>query len=162
MPKPNMYQSLHTTVIGPYGERVEIQIRTHEMDRVAKSGIAAHWSYKEGGKGDETISRQFAWIQNLVENQADYGDPEEFLEKRPGSTFFPMRSTFSPPRGRSSPCPRGPRRSDFAYLIHTEVGNQCVGAKVNGRMVPLKTPGQHRRHHRDRHRQGAPGPARTG
>ena len=75
-----MYQSLHTTVIGPFGERIEIQIRTHEMDRVAKSGIAAHWSYKEGEKDEKDINAKFAWIQSLVENQAEFRDPQEFLE----------------------------------------------------------------------------------
>ncbi len=138
VPKPNMYQSLHTTVIGPYGERVEIQIRTHEMDRVAKSGIAAHWSYKEGGKVDETISRQFAWIQNLVENQADFRDPEEFLENV-RIDLFPDEVYVFTPQGEIKSLPKGATPIDFAYLIHTEVGNQCVGAKVNGRMVPLKT-----------------------
>ncbi len=138
VPKPNMYQSLHTTVIGPYGERLEIQIRTHEMDRVAKSGIAAHWSYKEGGKVDETISRQFAWIQNLVENQADFGDPEEFLENV-RIDLFPDEVYVFTPQGEIKSLPKGATPIDFAYLIHTEVGNQCVGAKVNGRMVPLKT-----------------------
>jgi GTP pyrophosphokinase len=138
VPKPNMYQSLHTTVIGPYGERLEIQIRTHEMDRVAKSGIAAHWSYKEGGKVDETISRQFAWIQNLVENQADFGDPEEFLENV-RIDLFPDEVYIFTPQGEIKSLPKGATPIDFAYLIHTEVGNQCVGAKVNGRMVPLKT-----------------------
>jgi len=138
VPKPNMYQSLHTTVIGPYGERVEIQIRTHEMDRVAKSGIAAHWSYKEGSKVDETISRQFAWIQNLVENQADFRDPEEFLENV-RIDLFPDEVYVFTPQGEIKSLPKGATPIDFAYLIHTEVGNQCVGAKVNGRMVPLKT-----------------------
>jgi GTP diphosphokinase / guanosine-3',5'-bis(diphosphate) 3'-diphosphatase len=138
VPKPNMYQSLHTTVIGPYGERLEIQIRTHEMDRVAKSGIAAHWSYKEGGKVDETISRQFAWIQSLVENQADFGDPEEFLENV-RIDLFPDEVYVFTPQGEIKSLPKGATPIDFAYLIHTEVGNQCVGAKVNGRMMPLKT-----------------------
>jgi GTP pyrophosphokinase len=101
VPKPNMYQSLHTTVIGPYGERIEIQIRTWEMDKVAKSGIAAHWGYKEGKRIDEKISNAFAWIQNLV-------------------------------------IARGATPVDFAYLIHSEVGNQCIGAKVNGHIVPLR------------------------
>jgi guanosine-3',5'-bis(diphosphate) 3'-pyrophosphohydrolase len=109
MPKPNMYQSLHTTVIGPFGERIEIQIRTHEMDRVAKSGIAAHWSYKEGKVIDENVSKTFAWVQNLVENQEAFRDPNEFLENV-RIDLFPTRSMCSPPRGRSNPCPRGPHR----------------------------------------------------
>jgi GTP diphosphokinase / guanosine-3',5'-bis(diphosphate) 3'-diphosphatase len=88
---------------------VEIQIRTHEMDRVAKSGIAAHWSYKEGGKVDETISRQFAWIQNLVENQADFGDPEEFLENV-RIDLFPDEVYIFTPQGEIKSLPKGPRR----------------------------------------------------
>lgn len=136
-PKPNMYQSLHTTVIGPFGERVEIQIRTHEMDRVAKSGIAAHWSYKEGKRIDESISQRFAWIQDLVENQKEYQDPKEFLENV-RIDLFPDEVYVFTPRGEVKTMPKGATPVDFAYLIHTEVGNQCVGAKVNGRMVPLK------------------------
>ncbi len=137
MPKPNMYQSLHTTVIGPYGERVEIQIRTREMDRVAKSGIAAHWSYKEGRKPDEQASQTFAWIQNLVENQASFSNPEEFLENV-RIDLFPDEVYVFTPQGEIKNLPKGATPVDFAYLIHTEVGNQCTGAKVNGRMVPLK------------------------
>ncbi len=137
MPKPNMYQSLHTTVIGPYGERVEIQIRTREMDRVAKSGIAAHWSYKEGKRPDEKASQTFAWIQNLVENQANFSNPEEFLENV-RIDLFPDEVYVFTPQGEIKSLPKGATPIDFAYLIHTEVGNQCTGAKVNGRMVPLK------------------------
>ncbi len=137
MPKPNMYQSLHTTVIGPYGERVEIQIRTREMDRVAKSGIAAHWSYKEGRKPDEQASQTFAWIQNLVENQANFSNPEEFLENV-RIDLFPDEVYVFTPQGEIKNLPKGATPVDFAYQIHTEVGNQCTGAKVNGRMVPLK------------------------
>jgi GTP pyrophosphokinase len=132
-----MYQSLHTTVIGPLGERVEIQIRTKEMDQVAKSGIAAHWSYKEGKRIDESISKKFAWIQNLVENQKDYKDPNEFLENV-RMDLFPDEVYVFTPRGEIKSLPRGATPIDFAYLIHSEVGNQCVGAKVNGRIVPLK------------------------
>lgn len=137
VPKQNMYQSLHTTVIGPFGERVEIQIRTWEMDRVAKSGIAAHWSYKEGKRIDEQISKKFAWIQNLVENQENYKDPDEFLENV-RIDLFPDEIYVFTPRGEIKSLPRGATCVDFAYLIHTEVGNQCVGTKINGRMVPLK------------------------
>ena len=135
-PKTNMYQSLHTTVIGPVGERIEIQIRTHEMDRVASSGIAAHWGYKEGKRLDENASRKFAWIQNLVENQENFLDPGEFLENVRIDLFPDEVYVFSP-RGEVKTLPRGATPVDFAYLIHTEVGNQCTGAKVNGRMVPL-------------------------
>ncbi|RLB84148.1 MAG: GTP pyrophosphokinase [Deltaproteobacteria bacterium] len=137
LPKPNMYQSLHTTVIGPYGERVEIQIRTHDMDRVAKSGIAAHWSYKEGWQVNENISKSFAWIQNLVENQENFIDPNEFMENV-RIDLFPDEIYVFTPTGEIKSLPRGASPVDFAYMIHTEVGNQCVGAKVNGRMVPLK------------------------
>lgn len=137
VPKPNMYQSLHTTVIGPYGERVEIQIRTREMDKVAKSGIAAHWSYKEGKAIDEKISKRFSWIQNLVENQENFRDPTEFLENV-RIDLFPDDVYVFTPKGEIKSLPKGATPIDFAYLIHTEVGNQCTGAKVNGRMVPLK------------------------
>jgi GTP pyrophosphokinase len=135
-PKTNMYQSLHTTVIGPVGERIEIQIRTWEMDRVASSGIAAHWGYKEGKRLDENVSRKFAWIQNLVENQENFVDPGEFMENVRIDLFPDEVYVFSP-RGEVKTLPRGATPVDFAYLIHSEVGNQCTGAKVNGRMVPL-------------------------
>ncbi len=136
-PKPNMYQSLHTTVIGPKGERVEIQIRTHEMDRVAQSGIAAHWSYKEGRKPDDHIHETFAWIQNLVENQEHATDPDEFLENV-RIDLFPDEVYVFTPNGDVKTLPKGASPVDFAYLIHSEVGNQCTGAKVNGRLVPLQ------------------------
>ena len=135
-PKPNMYQSLHTTVIGPSGERIEIQIRTWDMDRVAKSGIAAHWSYKEGKKIDENISKKFAWIQDLVENQENFRDPGEYLENVRIDLFQDEVYVFTP-RGEIKTLPRGATAVDFAYMIHTEVGNQCTGAKVNGQLVPL-------------------------
>jgi GTP pyrophosphokinase len=135
-PKPNMYQSLHTTVIGPYGERIEIQIRTREMDRVAKSGIAAHWSYKEGKRIDENISKKFEWIQDIVENQENFRDPGEFLENVRIDLFQEEVYVFTP-RGEIKTLPRGATTVDFAYMIHTEVGNQCTGAKVNGQLVPL-------------------------
>ncbi len=137
MPKPNMYQSLHTTVIGPFGERVEIQIRTREMDRVAESGIAAHWSYKEGRTADPKTAATFAWVQQLVENQANFRDPKEFLENVRIDLFPDEVYVFSP-KGDIKTLPKGATPVDFAYQIHSEVGNQCVGAKVNGRMVPLK------------------------
>lgn len=137
VPKPNMYQSLHTTVIGPYGERIEIQIRTREMDKVAQSGIAAHWSYKEGKRSDEHIRKTFAWIQNLVENQENIGDPDEFLENV-RIDLFPDEVYVFTPRGEIKSVPRGATPVDFAYLIHTEVGNQCAGAKISGRIVPLQ------------------------
>ncbi len=137
-PKPNMYQSLHTTVIGPVGERIEIQIRTWEMDRVAKSGIAAHWGYKEGRRIDENISKKFAFIQDLVENQESFRDPEEFLENV-RIDLFPDEVYVFTPQGDIRTLPKGATPVDFAYLIHTEVGNKCVGAKINGQMVSLPT-----------------------
>jgi GTP pyrophosphokinase len=135
-PKQNMYQSLHTTVVGPFGERIEIQIRTWDMDRVAKSGIAAHWSYKEGKRIDEKIGKKFAWIQDLVENQENFRDPGEFLENVRIDLFQDEVYVFTP-RGEIKTLPRGATVVDFAYKIHTEVGNQCTGAKVNAQLVPL-------------------------
>lgn len=136
-PKPNMYQSLHTTVIGPYGERLEVQIRTWEMDNVAKSGIAAHWSYKEGKPADEKMTSVFGWIQNLVENQANFQDPDEFLENV-RIDLFPDEVYIFTPDGEIKTLPKGATPVDFAYMIHSEVGNTCTGAKVDGRMVPLQ------------------------
>ncbi len=136
-PKPNMYQSLHTTVIGPIGERIEIQIRTTEMDRVAKSGVAAHWSYKEGQQIDENILKRFAWIQDLVENQESFKDPGEFLENV-RLDLFPDEVYVFTPQGDIKSLPRGATPVDFAYMIHTEVGHSCTGAKVNGQLVPLQ------------------------
>ncbi|MCB9494932.1 MAG: bifunctional (p)ppGpp synthetase/guanosine-3',5'-bis(diphosphate) 3'-pyrophosphohydrolase [Desulfobacteraceae bacterium] len=136
MPKSNMYQSLHTTVIGPYGERMEVQIRTQSMDRVAKTGVAAHWSYKEGRTADPKISKSFEWVQNLVENQADFPEPEEFLENVK-IDLFPDEVYVFTPRGDIKNLPKGSTPIDFAYSIHTDVGNTCAGAKVNSRMVPL-------------------------
>ena len=136
-PKPNMYQSLHTTVIGPFGERMEVQIRTWEMDKVAKSGIAAHWSYKEGKQTDENIAKTFGWIQNLIENQENFSNPGEFLENV-RIDLFPDEVYIFTPGGEVKSLPKGATPVDFAYQIHTEVGNQCIGAKVNSRMVPLQ------------------------
>jgi GTP pyrophosphokinase len=136
-PKPNMYQSLHTTVIGPSGERVEFQIRTHGMDRIAKTGIAAHWSYKEGLKIDEKTSNTFAWLQNLVENQENILDPDEFIDNVK-IDLFPDEVYVFTPTGEIKTLRKGATPVDFAYMIHTEVGDQCTGAKVNGHIVPLK------------------------
>ncbi|MCF8094979.1 MAG: bifunctional (p)ppGpp synthetase/guanosine-3',5'-bis(diphosphate) 3'-pyrophosphohydrolase, partial [Desulfobacteraceae bacterium] len=137
VPKPNMYQSLHTTVIGPYGERMEIQIRTREMDHVAKFGIAAHWSYKEGKTRGITTENTFAWIHNLVENQKNFGNPEEFLENV-RIDLFPDEVFVFTPQGEVKSLPKGATPVDFAYQIHTEVGNECTGAKVNGRLVSIQ------------------------
>ncbi len=135
-PKPNMYQSIHTTVVGPKGERVEIRIRTKEMDRIAESGIAAHWSYKEGTKIDEGTGELFAWIRNLVENQENFNDPDEFLENV-RIDLYPDEIYVFTPQGEIRTLPKGATPVDFAYMIHTEVGAQCTGAKVNGKLVPL-------------------------
>jgi GTP pyrophosphokinase len=137
IPKPNMYQSLHTTVIGPFGERVEIQIRTKDMDRVANDGIAAHWQYKEKGHFDEKTGAAFAWLRKLVEEQKDIKDPDEFMESVQ-IELFPDEVYVFTPQGDVVALPRGSTPVDFAYAIHTEVGHQCSGAKVDGRMVPLK------------------------
>jgi len=135
-PKPNMYQSLHTTVIGLLGERIEIQIRTLEMDKVANSGIAAHWSYKEGKSTDLKACQTYGWIQNLIENQKNIQNPDEFLENVRIDLFPDEVYVFSP-RGEIKALPKGATPVDFAYVIHSEIGDQCAGAKVNGRMVPL-------------------------
>jgi len=137
IPKPNMYQSLHTTVIGPFGERVEIQIRTREMDHIAKDGIAAHWQYKEGKEPDEKEGRLFTWLRKLVEEQKHLKDPDEFMETV-RIELFPDEVYVFTPQGDVLTLPYGATPVDFAYAIHTEVGNQCMGAKVDGRMVPLK------------------------
>ena len=135
-PKPNMYQSIHTTVVGPKGERVEIQIRTQDMDKIAESGIAAHWSYKEGTTVDENTGELFAWIRNLVENQENYNDPDEFLENV-RIDLYPDEIYVFTPQGEIKILPKKATPVDFAYLIHTEVGAECTGAKVNGKLVPL-------------------------
>ena len=136
-PKSNMYQSLHTTVIGPVGERIEIQIRTRDMDQVARSGIAAHWRYKESDQVNDEESNTYAWIHDLVENQENIKNPNEFLENV-RMDLFPDEVYIFTPRGEVKSFPKGATPVDFAYKIHTEVGHQCVGAKVNGRMAPLK------------------------
>lgn len=137
IPKPNMYQSLHTTVVGPFGERVEIQIRTAEMDRVARDGIAAHWQYKEKGEFDRKTGAVFAWLRKLVDEQKNLKDPEEFMESVQ-IELFPDEVYVFTPQGDVLALPRGATPVDFAYAIHTEVGHQCTGAKVDGRMAPLK------------------------
>ena len=116
-----MYQSLHTTVIGPHGERVEIQLRTEEMNYVAESGIAAHWSYKEGAAVDEKTGKTFAWLRNLVEHQEDSDDPDEFLENV-RIDLYPDEIYVFTPGGEIKTLPKGATPVDFAYMIHTEVG----------------------------------------
>ncbi len=136
MPKPNAYQSLHTTVIGPYGERVEIQIRTQEMNQTAERGIAAHWKYKEG-KFATGATDNVAWVNRLLEWHSDLEDPTEFLETVKIDLFAEDVFVFTP-TGEVKELPHGATPLDFAYCVHSDVGNRCVGAKVNGKIVPLK------------------------
>lgn len=137
LPKENMYQSLHTTVIGPYGERMEVQIRTHEMHRVAEMGIAAHWRYK-GGKGpDEDEAQRFAWLRRLLEWLQNQSEPQEFMRLVREDLFSEEVMVFTP-KGECLSFPEGSTVIDFAYRIHTEVGHHCSGARVNGRLVPLR------------------------
>jgi len=138
MPKPNRYQSLHTSVVGPEGERIEIQIRTREMHKINEEGIAAHWQYKEKGDVDEKNKKKFAWLRQLLELQQDLRDPNEFLDTVKYDLFVDEVFVFTP-RGQVISLTRGATPVDFAFSIHTEVGNHCAGAKVNGRMVPLRT-----------------------
>src|SRR5579875_1989534 len=135
MPKPNMYQSLHTTVVGPQGEPLEIQIRTWEMHRTSEYGIAAHWRYKEGGKADQ-FENKLSWLRALLEWQKDMRDSRMFMESLKLDLFDSQAFIFSP-RGDVFSIPAGGTPLDFAYQVHTDVGNHCVGAKVNGKIVPL-------------------------
>jgi len=144
IPKPNGYQSLHTTVIGPHGERIEVQIRTREMHAVAEKGVAAHWAYKEKGKGERggkelsaADAKQFGWLRRLVEWQRELSDPREFLETVKVDLFSEETFVFTP-KGDLRSLPRGATPIDFAYQVHSEVGERCVGAKVNGKLVPLR------------------------
>jgi guanosine-3',5'-bis(diphosphate) 3'-pyrophosphohydrolase len=137
VPKSNLYQSLHTTVIGPKGERVEFQIRTEEMHRIAEEGIAAHWRYKEKSAVSQREEQQFAWLRQLLEWQRDLPDAKEFMETVKGDLFPDVVYVFTP-RGDVRELPQGSTPVDFAYSIHTDIGHQCVGAKVNGKIVPLK------------------------
>ncbi|MBW4054983.1 MAG: bifunctional (p)ppGpp synthetase/guanosine-3',5'-bis(diphosphate) 3'-pyrophosphohydrolase [Proteobacteria bacterium] len=137
MPKGNMYQSLHTTVIGPHGDRLEVQIRTHEMHSVADAGIAAHWKYKEGKGYDEKEVKRFAWLRQLLEWQQDLQDSKEFMDSVKVELFTEEVYVFTP-KGDVKGYPKGSTPIDFAYSVHTDIGHRCVGAKVNGKLVPLK------------------------
>ncbi len=137
MPKGNMYQSLHTTVIGPHGDRMEVQIRTHEMHNVADAGIAAHWKYKEGKGYDEKDVKRFAWLRQLLEWQHELQDSKEFMDSV-RVELFPEEVYVFTPKGDVKGYPKGSTPIDFAYSVHTDVGHRCVGAKVNGKLVPLK------------------------
>lgn len=137
LPKANMYQSLHTSVIGPYGQRIEIQIRTEEMDQVARHGIAAHWKYKEGSTDEQKHDQSFAWLQNILESQKEMSDSREFLDAFRVEVFPDEVFAFTP-AGKVIELPKGATPIDFAYGIHTDIGNRCVGAKVNNGIVPLR------------------------
>ena len=138
LPKPNMYQSLHTTVFGPNHQRIEIQIRTQEMNQVAEQGIAAHWRFKEDRSGglDPKDAVRFAWLRQLMESQTELKDPAEFLESVKVDLFQDEVYVFTP-KGDVRAFPRGSTPIDFAYAIHTELGNRCSGARVNGAVVAL-------------------------
>ena len=138
MPRPNGYQSLHTSVISEKGMPFEVQIRTIEMHRMAEEGIAAHWKYKEGRVGDRRDDRYFQWMRQLLEYQKDVRDPQEFIQSLKVELYAEEVYTFTP-KGLVKAFPRGATPIDFAYAIHTDVGHQCVGARVNGKMVPLRT-----------------------
>jgi GTP pyrophosphokinase len=139
LPKPNMYQSLHTTVIGPGRERIEIQIRTHEMHRVAERGIAAHWKYKErhGGGIADVDAQRFGWLRQLVEWQKELKDPAEFLEGVKVDLFQDEVYVFTP-KGDVRVFPRGATPVDFAFAIHTQLGEHITGGRVNGKLEPLR------------------------
>lgn len=136
LPKPNLYQSLHTAVIGPRGERIEIQIRTREMNLVAEHGIAAHWKYKEG-TGASVDDKKFAWLRQLMENQKELRDPTEFLESVKIDLFGDEVYVFTP-QGDVKALPKGACPIDFAYAVHSSIGDHCSGSRVNGMIVPLR------------------------
>ncbi len=136
MPKSNMYQSLHTTVVGPKGEPLEIQIRTWEMHRTAEYGIAAHWRYKEGDKGNKDFEAKIAWLRQILEWQKEMKDAHDFMETLKIDLFTYEVFVFTP-RGDVKTLPVGSTPVDFAYSVHTDIGHRCIGAKVNGKIVPL-------------------------
>ncbi len=137
LPKANLYQSLHTTVAGPEGQRVEFQIRTKEMHRVAEEGIAAHWKYKEGDDVNDDMVDKFEWIRRIVESLNEESDPRNLVNSVKVNLFQDEVFVFTP-RGEVKSLPRGATPVDFAFSIHTEVGRHCVGAKINGKVAPLR------------------------
>ena len=139
MPKPNFYQSLHTTVVAEKGQPFEVQIRTREMDLIAEQGIAAHWKYKEGRVGASTDDSNFLWLRQLVEWQQEIKDPRVFMHSLKIDLYPDEVYTFTP-KGDVFAFPRDATPLDFAYRIHTDVGHRCVGARLNGKLVPLRTP----------------------
>ena len=138
MPRPNGYQSLHTSVVSDRGFPFEVQIRTAEMHRVAEEGIAAHWKYKEGRHGASRDEQYFIWLRQLLEFQQEVRDPQEFLQNLKVE-LYPEEVYIFTPKGEVKALPRDASPVDFAYAIHTDVGHQCTGARVNGKMVPLRT-----------------------
>jgi GTP pyrophosphokinase len=138
MPRPNGYQSLHTSVVSERGFPFEVQIRTAEMHRIAEEGIAAHWKYKEGRVGADRDEQYFIWLRQLLEWQQEVRDPQEFLQNLK-IDLYPEEVYIFTPKGEVKALPRDATPVDFAYAIHTDVGHQCVGARVNGKMVPLRT-----------------------
>jgi GTP diphosphokinase / guanosine-3',5'-bis(diphosphate) 3'-diphosphatase len=138
MPRPNGYQSLHTSVISEHGMPFEVQIRTTEMHRMAEEGVAAHWKYKEGRAGTQRDDRYFLWMRQLLEYQQEVRDPQEFIQNLK-IELYPDEVYIFTPKGLVKALPRGATPVDFAYSIHTDVGHHCVGARVNGKMVPLRT-----------------------
>src|SRR4026209_1861566 len=138
MPRPNGYQSLHTSVISDRGVPFEVEIRTDEMHRRAEEGDAAHWKYKEGRVGDHRDERYFQWMRQLLEVQQEVRDPAEFLQNLK-IDLYPEEVYIFTPKGEVRSLPRGATAVDFAYTVHTDVGHQCVGARINGRIVPLRT-----------------------
>jgi len=139
IPKANGYQSIHTDLIGPYGVPVEVQVRTEQMHRLAESGVASHWMYKDDtDKLSELQKQTHRWLQSLLEIQHQSGDPQEFLE-HVKVDLFPDEVYVFTPKGKILSLPRGATAVDFAYAVHTDIGNRCVAAKVNGELVPLRT-----------------------
>jgi guanosine-3',5'-bis(diphosphate) 3'-pyrophosphohydrolase len=138
MPRPNGYQSLHTSVVSDQGMPFEVQIRTEAMHEQAEEGIAAHWKYKEGRVGDQRDERYFQWMRQLLEWQQEVRDPQEFINHLK-IDLYPEEVYIFTPKGEVKSLPRGATPLDFAYAIHTDVGHRCVGARVNGKMVPLRT-----------------------
>jgi len=136
-PKSNFYQSLHTTVVGPYGRMVEIQIRTEEMHRTAEEGIASHWRYKEGKQKEDELDKHLSWLRQMIESQQEASDASEFMENLRIELFRDEVFVFTP-KGDLLRLPLGSTTVDFAYAVHTDVGYHCIGAKVNGKMVAIR------------------------
>jgi GTP pyrophosphokinase len=134
MTRPNGYQSLHTSVVGEQGMPFEVQIRTEEMHHIAEEGIASHWKYKEGRVGAERDEQYFQWLRQLVEWQQEVRDPQEFMQNL-RIELYPEEVYIFTPKGEVKSLPKGATPVDFAYFIHTDVGHQCVGSRVNGRIV---------------------------